>query len=284
MSANPLRGLSVAPATSASPQRCGTQPVAARLPAAGLLITATVLTRNSARRLNDVLSALSWCDEIVVLDTGSIDDTSVIACRFSNVMYHRLEGEFRGFGQARQRAVALARNDWILSIDSDEVVSNALASEIGTLALDPDTVYSIPFANHFNGRQVMSCGWYPDRHDRLFNRKSTNFCASHVHERVRGSGLRNVFLKGHIDHYSYDSLDDFLCKMRSYSMLFASQHRGTRRSSPWTAVRHSTWTFAKSYFIQRGVLEGYEGFLISAYKAQTTFWKYLLLYEQNGRK
>ena len=246
-------------------------------------ISATVLTRNSAAHLDEVLDALRWCDEVVVLDTGSSDATLDIANRYPNVTLERLAGPFPGFGPAHRQAVQRARNDWILSIDSDEVVSRALVDEIGRIALDSGCVYSIPFENYFNGRFITSCGWHPDRHERLFDRRVTNFCASLVHEKVDTRQLAVLRLQAPIQHYSYDGTDDFLRKMRAYSQLFAEQNVGRKSATPWKAVRHSLWAFLKSYVLQRGFSQGYEGLAISAYKAHTVFWKYLCLYEAGLR-
>ena len=244
-------------------------------------ISATILTKNSAARLDEVVRALSWCDEVLVLDTGSTDETICIAARHPYVSIHRLTGPFPGFGRAHGRAVALARNDWILSVDSDEIVSSGLAEEISGMRLDPNTVYSIPFHNYLGGRLITTCGWYPENHERLFNRAATNFCTSEVHERVKTEGLRRERLRNPVRHYSYGSLGDFLRKMQFYSQLFAEQHAGGRHSSPVKAVTRSVWAFFKSYCLQRGCLQGREGLVISAYKAQTVFWKYLLLEEAN---
>ncbi|MDQ6684838.1 MAG: glycosyltransferase family 2 protein [Pseudomonadota bacterium] len=249
-----------------------------------MAVSATVLTRDSERRLGDVLAALAWCDEVVVLDTGSIDSTLHIASRYPNVSIHLLPGPFPGFGQAHRHAVALARNDWILSIDSDEVVSEALSAEIRGLAACPRTVYALAFENFFNGRLITSCGWHREHHERFFSRRTTNFCAGEVHERVQTAGLAVRRLRGSVRHYSYESSDDFLRKMRSYGQLFAAQHVGRKSSSPGKALRRGAWAFAKSYLLQRGFAQGYEGLVISAYKAQTTYWKYLLLHDANQRR
>ena len=246
-------------------------------------ISATILTKDSASRLPDVLRSLEWCDEIVILDTGSSDDTLAIAGRHPKVSLHRLAGPFPGFGRAHHRAVALARNDWILSIDSDEIVSTELTDEIMALPLDPCVVYSVPFHNFFNYRRITSCGWSPDRHARLFNRTATNFCEDDVHEKVQTEHLAVQALHHPIRHYSYESLDDYLRKMRSYALLFAEQNAGRKSSRPAKAMTHSVWAFLKSYVLQRGCLQGYEGLVISAYKAHTAFWKYLLLHEANRR-
>lgn len=247
-------------------------------------ISATILTKNSARRLDAVLAALDWCDEVVVLDTGSTDETFAIAAAYANVSLHRLQGPFPGFGIAHRLAVDLARHDWILSVDSDEVVSAELAAEIRALRLDRGTVYTIPFRNHFNGRHITTCGWSPDRHERLFHRGATNFCSSEVHERVQTATMRVELLRHPIDHYSYDSLADFLRKMNAYAALFAEQNAGRRQAGPVTAIARSVWAFVKSYGLERGFCQGREGLVISAYKAQVVFWKYLMLQEANRRR
>lgn len=246
-------------------------------------ISATILTKNSEALLRDVLKALQWCHEIVVLDTGSTDSTLIIAAEFANVSLHQLQGPFPGFGRAHQQAVELARHDWILSVDSDEIVSEGLRAEIAGLQLDPRAVYVIPFENYFNGKHITTCGWAPDRHERLFNRRTTNFCASEVHERVVTAHLKVIELSQPILHFSYRSLDDFLRKMDAYSQLFARQNVGRKRSGPVKATLRATWAFVKSYVIERGVMQGTEGLVISAYKAQVVFWKYLMLHEANRR-
>lgn len=274
--AGPAALQSFAPAESAPPFAAAP---ARRFPA----LSATILTKNSSARLDEVLNALRWCHEVIVLDTGSTDDTIEIARRHTNVRVHRLTGPFPGFGRAHRHAVELASHDWILSIDSDEIVTPALVAEIAGLELDPHTVYTIPFDNYFNGRKITSCGWAPDRHERLFNRRVTNFCASEVHERVQTAKLNVRVLRHAIRHHSYVSLDDFLRKMNSYGRLFATQNAGRKSSSPFKAVARGTWAFVKSYLLQLGCFEGYEGLVICAYKAQTVFWKYLLLHEANRR-
>jgi glycosyltransferase involved in cell wall biosynthesis len=266
--------------SSQSSRRSGGQPLKFR-PQLSPPISATILTKDSAARLDEVLSALHWCAEVIVLDTGSTDNTIAIAESHPNVRAHRLRGPFPGFGRAHQHAVELARHDWIISIDSDEVVSPELAAEIRGRLLEPDTVYTLPFFNYLGGRHITTCGWSPDRHERLFHRGVTNFCQSEVHERVQTDHVRRQHLKNPVHHYSYSSLDDFLRKQRSYARLFADQYAGRKSSGPVKAVSRGAWAFFKSYLLQRGFTQGREGLVISAYKSQTVFWKYLLLHEAN---
>ena len=246
-------------------------------------ISATILTKNSAPLLAEVLASLDWCNEVVILDTGSTDGTLSIAASFANVSLHQLRGSFPGFGRAHRHAVGLARNDWILSVDSDEIVSPELAAEIAALPLDPRTVYAIPFQNYYNGKHITTCGWSPDRHERLFNRTVTDFCASEVHERVQTAALAVISLQNPISHYSYRSIDDFLRKMSAYTHLFAAQHAGKKDASAAKAVARSVWAFVKSYVLEGGFLQGGEGLTVSAYKSQVVFWKYLMLHERNRR-
>ena len=246
-------------------------------------ISATILTKNSAPLLGEVLASLDWCNEVVILDTGSTDGTLSIAASFANVSLHQLRGSFPGFGRAHRHAVGLARNDWILSVDSDEIVSPELAAEIAALPLDPRTVYAIPFQNYYNGKHITTCGWSPDRHERLFNRTVTDFCASEVHERVQTAALAVISLQNPISHYSYRSIDDFLRKMSAYTHLFAAQHAGKKDASAAKAVARSVWAFVKSYVLEGGFLQGGEGLTVSAYKSQVVFWKYLMLHERNRR-
>jgi glycosyltransferase involved in cell wall biosynthesis len=246
-------------------------------------ISATILTKNSEALLTQVLESLRWCHEVVVFDTGSTDGTLAIAASFENVSLHQLSGPFPGFGRAHRHAVEVARHDWILSIDSDEIVSPSLVEEIGKLPLDCRTVYTIPFKNYYNGKLITTCGWSPDRHGRLFNRVETNFCESEVHERIQTANLSVIPLRHPIIHYSYQSTDDFLRKSAYYSRLFAEQNRGKKTASPSKAVARSIWAFFKSYVLERGFSQGTEGLTISAYKSQVVFWKYLMLHEANNR-
>lgn len=245
------------------------------------MISVTILTKNSQKYLSEVLAALKDFDEIVVYDTGSTDETLAIAKKFPNVRI--FQKEFRGFGPTHNDASSAARNDWILSIDSDEVVTPQMAAEIQRQKLDPEAVYSFPRNNYFNGKWIEWCGWCPDRQIRLYNRTKTHFSLAQVHESILDDGMRHIELKGPIKHYSYETISDFLTKMQFYSTLFAAQNCGKKSSSPWKAIGHGAFAFFKSYVIKRGFLGGYEGFVISAYNGHTAFYKYLKLYEANQR-
>lgn len=244
------------------------------------MISVTILVKNGSRCLKEVLTALSIFDDIVLYDTGSEDATLEIAQTFPNITIYKKK--FIGFGPCHNEAAKLAKHDWILSIDADEVLSESLAVEITHLKLNPNTIYAIPFFNYYNGRQIKWCGWYPEKHNRLYHKQRTAFSEAMVHEGViKQSGMSEVLLQNPIHHYPYSSISDFLIKMERYSTLFAQQYSKRRKSSPLIAIVHGWGAFLKSFFIKKGFLGGFEGFIISAYNAHTAFYKYLKLYQAN---
>jgi len=243
------------------------------------MISVTILTKNSARYLEEVLAALRPFEEVLIYDNGSTDATLSIAEHYPNVTIKK--GSFTGFGPTHNIASQLAKNDWILSIDSDEVVTPEMAEEVLKVSLDPTCVYSFPRNNYYNGKWIRWCGWYPDRQIRLYNRTKTKFTDAQVHESIIADKMQVIPLQSPLRHYSYNNHAEFLSKMQSYSDLFAKQYKGKRRSSPCKAVLHGLAAFMKAYVLKRGLMGGYEGFVISVYNGNTAFYKYLKLYEAN---
>ncbi|MFQ5730033.1 MAG: glycosyltransferase family 2 protein [Waddliaceae bacterium] len=200
------------------------------------MISVTVLTKNSQRYIREVLAALQSFNEVVVYDTGSSDETLSIAEQFSNVVLYKKP--FVGFGPTHNLASEAAKNDWILSIDSDEVVTPEMTQAIFRTPLDENCVYSFPRNNYFNGKLIKWCGWYPDRQVRLYNRKRTRFSDTQVHEGVLRENVQTVLLNAPFKHYSYASISEFLEKMQLYSDLFAKQYAGKKSSSSFKAILH----------------------------------------------
>src|SRR3569832_850303 len=193
-------------------------------------ITVQILTKNSAETLLETLQTLTAFPEVIVFDTGSTDTTLEIAAQFPNVKIHC--GVFKGFGTSHNEAAALSSYDWILSIDSDEVLSAALSQEILALKLDPACVYAIQRDNYLNGRKITFCaGWYPDWVTRLYHRNHTSFSSDAVHEKVQTQDLQTIKLCSTLKHVPYRSSSDFTQKKDRYSTLFAEQNRGRKRSS-----------------------------------------------------
>lgn len=243
------------------------------------MISVTLLARNSEQHLQQVLESLQAFEEVLLFDNGSTDRTLEIAAKFPNVVIK--QGIFSGFGPTHNLASSLAKNDWILSIDTDEVVTPALSKEILSLTLEPETVYILSRQNEYRGRVIKGCGWSPDKVTRLYNRKVTQFSDAAVHEKIIDKGLKKVELAAPLKHYSYRDLHDFLKKMQHYSDLFALDRVGKVTSSPVKALLHGWFAFFKSYLLKKGIFDGYPGFVISLYNGHTAYYKYLKLYEKN---
>jgi glycosyltransferase involved in cell wall biosynthesis len=244
-----------------------------------LPISVTMLTKNSEKYLEASLRSLEPFDEVVVLDNGSEDETLKIAAKFPNVTIHT--HPFTGFGPMKNLAAKKARNDWILSVDSDEVLSEELAASLAAADLSrPETVFLFDRLNHYRQKPVRCCGWYPDTVMRLYNRTHTAFSDAMVHESllIRPDTVKKR-LEGKLLHYPFDGAASLLEKLQRYSDLFAEQ--SDKRSSPAKAFWRALFAFFKNYFLQRGFLCGYEGLLISVSNANGVFYKYIKLYEKS---
>lgn len=242
-------------------------------------ISVTLLTKDSARYLEQVLEPLARFSEVLVYDTGSTDQTLAIAARFANVVIKK--GPFIGFGPTHNVASALARHDWIFSLDSDEVASKALIEEIAALALDEGTVYTVARENLFYGKVIRGCGWWPDRQYRLYCRLRCRFDEAQVHEQLQWRGMRVLPLLHPLRHYPYRDASELLSKMQLYTALFACQYRHDprKKGSLSRALLHGLWAFCKSYLVKRGLFDGREGLILSLYNGQTAYYKYLKLME-----
>ncbi len=242
--------------------------------AAGPKLSAIVITHNEAANLPDCLASLSFCDEIVVVDHASSDDTAALAERAGARVVRT--PNFSGFGPQKQIALDSARGAWVLSIDADERVPEALAREISeAIGSGRHAGYRINRKAYFLGRFLSHGGWYPDRIVRLARRDRARFSTDVVHESLEVSGsigdLRNDML-----HMSYRTIDDVLAKQRRYAMLSAQvrRERGARGGLP-TALWRSHAAFLKHYIVQAGFLDGGRGFVAAISKSQETFWRYL---------
>jgi len=243
------------------------------------MISVTILVKDSQETLEKTLDSVKDFPEVIVFDTGSKDSTLEIAKKFPNVRI--FTRSFKGFGPSHNEASSLASHEWILSIDSDEVLSSELSQEILSLPLDPNSVYILSRLNYFNGKHIKWCGgWYPDPVIRLYHRGKTRFTDDAVHEKIISNGLKTLELKGALYHTPYRCISDFLNKMQMYSTLFAEE-RPQQSASIFKAILHAWFAFFKSYVLKRGFLGGKEGFIISAYNSHATFYKYLKLMEKH---
>lgn len=250
---------------------------------ANLAISVTMLVKNSEKYLTQVLTALADFDEIILLDNGSTDSTLQIAQKFDNVVIKH--SPFIGFGLLKNLAAEYAKNDWILNIDSDEILPQALIDELRQLDLmQVNRVYSLSRLNHYRGRIIKTCGWYPNYVPRLYHRGNVRFNQKLVHESLDiPKNIEIIQLAQPFLHYSFDGAADLIQKMQQYTTLFAEQQQGRKKASVFSAISHGISSFFKHYILKKGFLDGQDGFVISCANAMGAYYKYVKLMEYNQK-
>jgi len=239
-----------------------------------LRLSAIVIAKNEAHNIKGCLDSLAFCDERIVVDGGSDDDTARLA--EANGAKVTVTKEWRGFGHQKNLALSLATGDWVLSLDADERVSDELAAEIRTAITEGlFEAYEMPRLSTFCGRPMRHSGWYPDYVLRLFRRGRARFSDDLVHERVVCDGPVGR-LKAALTHHPVLRLEDSLSRMDRYSTARAEMIVNSgRRVSFFTGLVRGWWTFIQTYFIRLGFLDGREGFLLAVANAEGTYYRYM---------
>jgi len=237
-----------------------------------------MIVNNAQKTLDAVLSALHEFDEVVIYENNSTDKSAQIAKSYANVTY--ISGEFLGFGPTKNKAISYASHEWILSLDSDEILSETFVNNLKKTHLDDKSVYTILRTNYYKDRQIKHC-WGNDIIIRLFNKNKTKFTDKKVHEKIVADGLEIKALEGEVKHYPYSSISDFIVKLDKYSTIYAQDNAGKKSSSPLKAFANGSFSFLKTYFIKGGFLDGYAGLIIAFSHMATNFYKYIKLYELN---
>jgi glycosyltransferase involved in cell wall biosynthesis len=236
-------------------------------------ITATIITLNEERNIARAIESLRCCDEILILDSGSTDRTVELAEKLGARVF---EAGWRGYAGQKNWAAEQAGNDWILSLDADEALSEALEAEIWNLKKGGPRYdgYTMPRLARYLGRWIMHSGWYPDRKIRLYDRTKGRWVGDFVHESVHVEG-RVGQLDSNILHFTCESLSEHVKTMERYTTLAAQEIAARQIQVPlWRVVLDPQWTFFKSYLLQRGFLDGREGLTIAYMAAFYTFLKY----------
>lgn len=239
-----------------------------------------VICLNEARRIGDCLRSLAFCDEVVVIDSGSTDGTQDLVRAAGARLITR---PFVSWNDQKDFGRTQASHPWVLNVDADEVVTPELAREIDALLVAgvPARVggYRFRFKNFLRDAWIKSCGFYPDPHVRLVRRDRAYWDTQHVHDRLVVDGDIGT-LRGHIEHYSFESLADYLEKSNIYAEAFARDAfaRG-RTSGVWAIATHTLARFLRSYLLHRGVLDGALGLTMAGLQAAGTFQKYVRLWE-----
>jgi len=251
---------------------------AAPLSPTQLPVSAVIITHNESRNIRRTLSRLYWCDEIIILDSYSTDDTVAICREFGCDIHFR---SFDGYGTQKRHAVSLVKNDWVLCIDADEVLSEALVREIiREMSLGPSfDGYRLPMNLVFLGKEFRY-GKESQRYFlRLFNREAGNFNADTVHEKIELRG-RIGRMENRILHYSYHTTQQWLDKCNRYTTMGAEGAVKKGKNKSFLAVLICLpFYFTRYLFVERNILNGAKGFYYSVLCTGYHFVKYIKIRE-----
>jgi len=241
-------------------------------------LSACIITYNEADRIEACLRSLSFCDEIIVVDSHSSDGTRELAARLGARV---IERDWPGYRSQKQFAVDAAAHDWVLCLDADERVSVELRSEIVALKARefvPAAGWSVPRITEYFGRFLRHGNAYPDRLVRLFDRRRGGWSGYEIHEntRIRGAVGR---LHGHLEHHPYRSLGDHQSRMQRYADLMAQAlYAQGRRCGLAPVLINPQWRFVRGYLLRLGFLDGWRGLVFALIEADYVRRKYLALY------
>lgn len=242
-------------------------------------LSVAIIAKNEADRIANCLQGLTFADEVLVVDSGSRDNTISIAESFGCTV---ISQEWLGYALQKQFAVNQCRNDWVLILDADERVPAETAQQIVEVLHSHNQIYdaySLLRKNFFHKRWIRHCGWWPERIVRIVNRKKGRFSDNLVHEKWIAEGNVKA-LDLYIEHYSFRNYSDLIGKMQRYSTLAAEEMiKKDKAVRWWTPFSHGLWMFIRTYFLEKGIVEGFDGFMISALNAGGSFMKYAKLRE-----
>lgn len=242
-------------------------------------ISVIIITKNEANRIEACLRSVTWADEIIIVDSGSTDNTLDICRQYTDRIFVM---DWPGFGPQKNRALQKASGDWVLSIDADEQISDALREEIlATVAHANCCAYSLLRFSSYLGKTLHHGDWANDRCVRLFQRTAAYFSNDIVHERLIVSDGIIGKLHQPLYHQSFTSLEQVLEKVNSYSSLTAQmRYAQGKRSTLGKALVHGLWTFFRGYVLKRGFLDGREGFMLAVSNAEGTYYRYVKMMYQ----
>lgn len=240
-----------------------------------LPISAVIITKDDAERVIQLTHALlEWLEEVVVLVDDRSEPSLVTTLAAINGCTAQLY-TFEGFGVAKQKAVALAKFDWVFSLDSDEMPDVACVEAVKHMDFHEPSVYKVKRLNHYGGRPVRACGWYPDYVIRVFHTSVAGFSDDVVHESVKtfDPSVSVKLLSGDILHYSFDGSHQILEKIVKYTSLYAERYQGKPKGALVIILR-ALFSFVKCYFLRKGIFYGRDGFIISVMNAFSVFHKH----------
>lgn len=235
------------------------------------MLSIIVIVKDEADNLRRCLNSVSWADEIIVLDSGSTDNSVAVAKEFTAKVY---QTDWQGYGLQKQRALALATGTWVLNLDADEALSEELKLAIRTvIKKDTADAYRIPIHLNFYDRPL-NHSWCPKAHIRLFKRIGARYSDKLIHEAIiLPPQARIAKLKQTIEHHSFQDVSHALHKMNVYSSYSAEMRKKNRSPNFIKTLFGAWWMFFRCYVLQGGFLEGRDGFLLAVISAEGSFYR-----------
>lgn len=243
-------------------------------------VTALVIARNEAHNITACLNSVRWTDEQIVVDAQSTDRTADLAERAGARVFVR---PWPGYGPQKNFGIERASSEWIVIVDADERVPDALAREIQTVlaAEVPADVaaFEVPRRNFFYGRWIQAGGMYPDHQLRLIRRSACRYDDTKLHERLLFDG-RVLRLSNPMDHHTMPTVGHHARKLAAYSTLGAAEKLKRRSRVTGTQIAgHHLGTIAKTYFLRGGWRDGVHGLVVALFAGMFTFLKYAKVWE-----
>ncbi len=240
-------------------------------------MAAAVICYNEQEHIAGCLESLAWCEQVVLVDSGSTDETLAIAARYANVEIHHRP--FDNFIAQKNHALSLCNQEWVISLDADEVLPPSLIEEIRGLTFD-QTGYRIGRRSFIGEREVRHGTWSPDYQLRLFRKSLSTWGGTNPHESIQLKGPIGK-LQERMLHYSYRTHAEYVQRNTKYIHMMVEHlaARG-RTAQPWEPYVHCVGNFLKAYILRRGFLDGYTGFFLARHIAGGSFMKYRLLAER----
>lgn len=234
-------------------------------------LSVVIITKNEEKIISRCLESVSWADEIIVVDSGSSDNTVEICRKYNAKVFYK---KWAGYSKQKNFAISKAKGDWILSIDADEIVSDKLREEIKNILNADDVLYNgyeIRFKNYYYGKFLRFGGLYPDYHLRLFRKGKGKFNKNKIHEGVQLKG-ESKKLKGEILHFTSRLISDHIENINKYTEFEAIQNKENLKiPTGYTIFIRPLYNFIKKYFFKFGFLDGLHGFIFHVFSSMYLF-------------
>ena len=246
-------------------------------------ISAVVIAKDEARDVEACLRSVSFCDEVLLLDSGSRDGTQDLA-RAAGARV--VETDWPGYVAQKERGARLAAHDWVLSLDADERVDDRLRARLERLRDGPEPMAAgFEMTRHvfYLGRWIDHGGWYPEWRTRLFDRRRARWGGTEPHDRVELDGPLERLADGEIHHFTYRTLSEHLAQIDRFTTIAAAERVAAGRTASLVGMLfRSPWRFFRMYVLRAGFLDGRAGFVLAALAAYYVFLKYAKTWEATG--